>query len=164
MCLTIDYSKHPKRRALIAKQDIFTLKIAFLKSKNTTESYYQGTKQKLNELQKATMRARRGDVSAGLHSIVDEIFFDKYLPFDARGDEKRSVILCKIPKGSTYWLGRAGDIVSNQLVLIEPIVVNDASQKYLPQGNFIGSVYKLERKTFKLAKTICKSHNIKIGI
>ena len=45
-----------------------------------------------------------------LHSLVAWFGFDK---------NRQAILVCKIPKGSFYYIGKNGDIVSNKLTVIE---------------------------------------------
>ena len=166
MCLFIMSGPHK------AKKAFYTLKVAEGVNRVNCESFYLGHPQPYGE----TLESRivldgeedgEKDVENGLHSLVvlnemSTIFIGYF--FDDTMDNiltfKRGVILCKVPKGATYYLGENGDIASDKLVLIEPILINTNCDFKLEQN--LGHVENVT-DALKLAATIVKEMGLNIN-
>lgn len=156
MCLYIKSGPHK------AKKDIYTLKAAEKVTLEDCESFYQSVIQVYGELQKSILYECYDDsedkdiIENGLHSIIGDYhntIVHKHLIRNHNG-----VILCKIPKGSTYYIGTKGDIVSDKLILIEPIIAGN----YL-LNNIIWEDIRMP-EALELAEKIVNSYGIKIGL
>ena len=114
MCLNKTHSN-----VRIAGKDIYTFKR--LKS-NLTAPYQYKFQYKLNFLYKTEIKHSRYDRKAileGFHSLwATTLAYNEVSYFDR---EKNIIVLCKIPKGSRYYIGNYSDIVSNQII-IEKII------------------------------------------
>lgn len=142
MCLTPIQNK-----ASIAKKDIYTFKrLKMVRDKNgiiLKAPYQSHFHYNLNHLYKEVkLKIKKGfnnSIYEGYHSYYKEtkpteryfINFNSYY-FD-KGDE--CIVLCKIPKGSKYFLGENNDIVSNQIIL-EKIIFEPKS--ITPKQNRLG--------------------------
>lgn len=66
---------------------------------------------------------KRNKIESGLHSCIDPISAS----FIGAGNNISKIFIAKIPRGSEYFLGENGDIVSNQLII--------SDREYKPHGN-----------------------------
>lgn len=132
MCLTINKIFKTKKQAkeysskpLIAKKDIIVYKVL---RKNNTSRYkrfkfkkgYQYTNDKFGfsyydyykyyDSYKPIIKLWKLSIEEGLHSCIDKNSTNQH----NHGDSK--IIKMIIPKGSEYFLGKRGDIVSNKLI------------------------------------------------
>lgn len=175
MCLYINKYDGDMKKPFIADKDIYTLKLATNVDAISCTSYYRKCRQIYGELYKSklsvsikrdlrglnSLRCKVRVVERGLHSFIDNCIYEhiNYL----REEYLEGIILCKIPKGSKYYVGDKGDIVSDKLILIEPIIVVD--DDYESEVEFIQLYEKLSStKLFDIAVDICKSYGIKIGL
>lgn len=124
MCLTV------KSELKRAKQDLYTIKfVLFHKhgiSSNKPEikytTYYRDKELEFNKVYTADLSIKkkiRESVYVGFHSF-NAIPHRKYNIFMLNGNfsmRYHRCVICKIPKGSLYYLGDAGDIVSNQMIM-----------------------------------------------
>ncbi len=165
MCLNINNKYHSDNIALVAKKDIFTLKMSENTNNKYTYSFYNSVQQPLNKLLRSKFSFVGGSIEKGLHSILSLDFFDSLYQMNYRFDltraTKREILLCKIPKGSKYFIGIVGDIVSNQLIILEPIIANNTSNIKLTENVTFNEI---DRTLLKYAIDICESHGYKIGI
>lgn len=156
MCLIIKSGPH------ISERDIFTLKTAEGVNNVHCYSFYRVVHQYYEKLYTAHIKPTYYDeIANGLHSIYcTKTAVEKRLFGFWDMSCERGVVLCKIPKGSTFYLGKRGDIVSNQLILLEPLVSG---------GILKGSKYEVVKirdlhQALSHAEKICKSYKIKIGL
>ena len=138
MCLVIDLDVHEikgKRPApLIADKDYYVLK--FVSDWNFEQghgvSFFRKAKQHANTILKSRLTKQKvliGDyrVYQGLHSVSAKSIMprSKALFMWDSANSDSTLLLAKIPKGAKYYKGCGNDIVSNRLILIEPLVTND---------------------------------------
>lgn len=166
MCLTINKFYHPDLKAKIAEKDIYTLKVSKY-DMNTKKpiSYYQNTLQYYNIILQSDLIFKRfsnDKIKQGLHSLINGITGTMYNDnFDIICIPK-IFILCRIPKGSEYFIGMNNDIVSNQLELIQPIIGND---KYFNYSKINSMKYNLiNNKLWNICVKHCKKAGYKIGL
>lgn len=141
-----------------AKKDFYTLKVAEYVTKKNCKSFFQGQYQEYGRLLTEHKFDEFWDnqnpdfgMVYGFHSFVKTptlVQMDFNLTCDYRG-----VILCKIPKGSKYYLGKYSDVISNQLELIEPICVSD---NFLEEKVRISTVLG----ALKHSRKVCESYGI----
>ena len=126
MCLKIKSGPHT------AKKDFYTLKLAYRVTEKDSVSFYREVKQSYGKKLRAKFThfvnsfgvTVTDTIKTGLHSIlvgkaskiVSGYSFDY-------GMAEKGVILCKVPKGATYYLGQENDVVSDKLILVEPLIV-----------------------------------------
>ena len=114
MCLN---ASHPKVKIL--KEDKKVYKILEYKPKSPKYKYvswYKGFKYSFNTLYtiKGKLTIYYGDVNEGFHAYRTK---KAYKNSFAWGNNRAVLVECTIPKGSEYFLGKNGDIVSNQIIL-----------------------------------------------
>lgn len=103
----------------IAENDLYTIKLLDHYKNDHYSSPYRDSPYKLGKLKSAGIISKKHkiDVSLerGLHSFYryDTDWFPYGLSSNAR------LIICKIPKGSSYYLGSRGDILSDKLIPLE---------------------------------------------
>jgi len=138
MCLHISLLHHERVNSeeafpgyipRIAKKDLYCFKMVqnFNPAKGKCTSYYVNAKQKVGKVMKSRLVGYSGfknTIDEGLHGIrigserrLSRIRMDRY--------HLTTLMLAKIPEGSKYYIGKKGDIVSNTMVLVEPIVTNE---------------------------------------
>ena len=112
MCL---YTKSVEK---VAENDLYTITVLNCYPEDNLKSPYQDVKYKLGELKTVNSlrkRALQGEViRKGLHSYIDckhHCFGEIY--------DKYKLYICKIPKGSRYYIGIYSDIVSDNLIVLE---------------------------------------------
>jgi len=123
MCLTV-VSKLKKATTDIYVAKFFNKSIYFTGPKKGKIKYlspYRGTSYEIGEkktaMNMATKKVMYESVSVGLHAFIEN---KKRYSFMTGFDKNRQAILvCKIPKGSFYYIGKNGDIVSNKLTVVE---------------------------------------------
>lgn len=148
MCLIIKSGPHT------AKRNFYTLKMAEEIDIDKCKSFYMLDIQFYKHKITSRLDVDCEIISKGLHSIYDPHGEVE----DINNFENaigRGVVLSKIPRGATYYIGQNGDIVSNKIELIEPLVVND---------NLLGEEVAIEGHTgmksaLILAYKIAKSYN-----
>ena len=162
MCLTVNKKLHPGKKPLVAKQDMYTFKVCrnLSEDKKVCFSFYKRAQQPLGKLLKSNMDSvdRYNEIEKGLHSLqiknnidsngLGTHTFDLYPIYTS----SISILLCKIPKGSKYFIGRQKDIVSNKLVLIEPLVSNTNAYSLecrIKNCEYVSDAYKEALKIFK---------------
>lgn len=153
MCLRIKSGPH------IATKNFYTLKIVrslyVSETKTHGYSFYQGAMQEFDVKYKAKIVKNRWDneIYEGLHSIYKKVndksksFFNGYYNLI---DKDASIVLCKIPKGSKFYIGNRDDIVSNNLILLETIITND---NFLDKEIDNMPLHKALGKAFDIMKT-----------
>lgn len=111
MCLKV------KSELRIAKTDLYTIKKLNIYNGTTLRSPYYKKHWKIGIIETAKMgeKKKKGDyASKGFHSLIQPTnnwfrTLDKYCV----------IMICRIPKGSKYYLGKGDDIISNQLEIVE---------------------------------------------
>lgn len=182
MCLKINKKYHPDLTHLIANKDIYTLKLSKYDFKrNKAKSYFIENLQSFSLLPKITFSySYFGEIEKGYHSVykANDRNCISGIQFDGKFVKNPLIIiLCKIPKGSKYFIGYDGEIVSNQLELIQPILCNEffkneyfsksdknndsAKFDYLDNNLFIDL---LNKYTFNICIKHCKEAGYKIGL
>lgn len=134
MCLNIDVRFHKRIvkdliQPLTAKKDIYCLKLVenYDDNKKTCNSFYREAPQKEGKLMNSKLEVINNlVVEKGLHGIR---IFETFISFCT--SRETTVMLAKIPKGSKYYIGNDGDIVSNKMILIEPLASNSDDIKGL---------------------------------
>jgi len=152
MCLIIKSGPH------IASKDIYTLKMGEYASLEKCSSFFMNEEQNVGELLTSDCVANKSGsfVGKGLHSICDVSVRNILQNYDFKRNNSRGIYLCRIPKGSEFYIGRDGDIVSDCLILDELIVSNlDLLEEKVNVNNTKGA--------FKLAVKILLTYGIKIG-
>lgn len=153
MCLKIKSGPHK------AKKAFYTLKIGETISEKGYKSYIRGNPQKFGQKLKAKIRPLGGEINAGIHSLYK--FKKEY--WNGSFDDKwgnRGIILCKIPRGTTYYIGLEGDVVSELLIPVEPICISGSALKV--KGGRQISLSELDdalKASFKVVKKL--GYNIK---
>ena len=160
MCLKIKSGPHT------AKKAFYTLKVAEHIEAKSCKSYFQTVHQDFGKLLTSELRMESpyyNVIYIGLHSLItSEIDYIRKQIFDYPFDGhcfKAGILLCKIPKGATYYLGQEGDIVSDKLILVEPILVSSLSEIKLE--NNIGEVKETLTAIHEAAK-LMKESNLNI--
>jgi len=109
----------------IAKNDLYTIKVLSIYNNNLL-SPYQSSEYKLGKIKSAGVISKKHKIGVklerGLHSFykIPKCWFsDNFL-------HNQVLVLCQIPKESTYYLGHDGDIISNKLIPLE--IVNTKSK------------------------------------
>lgn len=145
MCLTTNF------KGRIAKKAFYTFKFMDNPTISCCQSPYQGTiynyntKRNLNTEVNSEIQTRSFDynfknwqrdlpINYGFHSlrfnfVIRKINSNLPIWFDTDFDRSwkcKVIILCKIPKGAKYFYGDSGDIVSNKIEIIEPLMFNEA--------------------------------------
>ena len=152
MCLLVN------SKLKTAQKDFYTLKAAEDVTETDCKSFYQEVLQEYNVLydeeSKFDKKAKEGDtLIKGFHSYFNQPSrLDMSFDLESYNAGGRGVILCKIPKGTKYYLGTEGDIITSKILLVEPLVV---------YGNFLGETVKdiIELpEAFILARKICNSY------
>lgn len=166
MCLKIDKNHHPKLKPKIAAEDIYTLKVSkCCNITNKPKSYFKHSIQNYNTILKSDLLFKRffNDViEEGLHSLISGITNTMRGDFFDGSESKKIIILCRIPKGSKYFIGMDNDIVSNQLELIQPILGNDKYFNYIKKNSMKYNLIK--KNIFDICVEHCKEAGYKIGI
>lgn len=166
MCLNINTRHHPRLKHLIANRDIYTLKVSLYNNKlRKPVSYYRNVYQKYNEVLNSNLIFNNfynnNKITKGLHSLISGFTGVLYGDdFDSTRDTI-IIILCRIPKGSEYYIGKENDIVSNKLVLIQPIVVNN---QYPIKNNNILNIPRLNTSLWNRCIKHCEEAGYKIGL
>lgn len=143
---------------ITAKKDFYTLKVAEFVTLKSCLSYYQCITQEYKVVYKVDMRLDQLPnrlIHEGLHSIYDVYKLNKDYSIGAHPfTDSQGIILCRIKKGANYYLGDNGDIVSNQLELLEPIIMNDIllEEKVEDIHNMLSALI--------YALNICKSYHL----
>jgi hypothetical protein len=134
MCL------NPHTGKLIAKKDLYVLKVlrknlAWSSEKRdfvstgTYMSPFRGFNYELGKVYKLRrpIRPRQGGtIDYGYHAYVASALYNKGTDLPFHLGQTTAVMLCRIPKGSVYYRGSI-DIASNQIEIIEPLLVGDNS-------------------------------------
>lgn len=147
-----------KSELKIAEKDLYVLKVlsSFKFDKQFGYSYYQDVRQSLNKLYKSAIVYELFSdyrIERGLHAIrigVDTSFFRN---LDLTTSYSTVICLAVIPKGSKYVIGGDGDIVSNQIIILEPLV---SSTDHLEEK--CSKSLKSKDGFFRLASKIAKSY------
>lgn len=152
MCLFIKSGPH------VAKKTFYTLKVAEKVKKDGCHSFYRNAYQKYNTTLCSILKVKsRGLlIGKGLHSLIGILPNNNPILDHDPSIMDRGIVLCKVPKGATYYLGH-GDIVSNKLIIIEPLVVQ--SNLLEEKLNLKWREWTLE-SFFRCAVKICKSYNL----
>ena len=123
MCLTIK-SKLKKATTDIYVAKFFNKSIYFTGPKKGKIKYlspYRSTSYEIGETKTAMNMATKKIiyelVSVGLHAFIENK--KRYLFTSSFDKNRRAILVCKIPKGSFYYIGKNGDIVSNKLTVVE---------------------------------------------
>lgn len=172
MCLTINQSYHKYFEARIAKEDIYTLKVSLIDNITLLpKSYFRYDSQKYGLLPKVILKKEyyhQSKVLNGYHSLIKSftggMFYDS---FD-KINNSVIIILCRIPRGSRYFIGNDGDIVSNQIELIQPIIGNDEfynknKQKLIFENKKLNYT-EMDQYLFSTCVKYCKNAGYKIGL
>lgn len=154
MCLNIVSGPH------VAKKDFYVVKILEQITKTSGYSPYQYYKYNFKEKVTTEIRVLKGKVSEGLHALVIDNVMDSGwvlhcvdydLGYAVLGS---GLVLCKIPKGATYYLGNNKDIVSNELIPLEPVmtmrddgVIKDGVVEKLTFKEAVGNTEKYLKTT-----------------
>ena len=163
MCLVIKSGPHT------ATKDLYTLKIGEDLSEKGFRTFYQEFPMIYNKLYRAKLTKNEdGNIEKGFHTLQATMLkknnsWLSYISFDdCYFTHPVAVILCKIPKGSIYYIGDSADIASNQLVPIEPLLVNKGSKVQLEEDyEHINSLYN-DLKWVTYLKRVCKSYGIEL--
>ena len=121
MCLCVDTKKHFNGKPKIADTDILVYKMLTLNDEGEIVTPYQRYLIIFDENGTFTYSKVRlkkignSEITKGIHSFLSEIgaWLLRYHEFD------RSIHYAIIPKGSRYFIGVVGDIVSNNLIVFE---------------------------------------------
>jgi hypothetical protein len=132
MCLIVDKTIHPDLKPRVAKKDLYVYKF-MINRKGRCLSYYQSFKYNLKKIYKTSLVTEKDTQRFGFHAYkIPDIH--KILDLKAPSIfgiypssticKNTTLYLAKIPKGSIYYIGKDEDIVSDKLMLIEPLVSN----------------------------------------
>jgi len=108
MCLRV------KSELKTADKDLYVIK-KLINFYDKLKSPYRGTTWTLKELKTAKLSEKRcigSEVNVGFHSLIKPGWFYHLYNDDV-------LMVCKIPKGSKYYLGINGDVVSDKLEIVE---------------------------------------------
>jgi hypothetical protein len=110
------------------------MKFRISNSSELITSHYRSYEYKLNVPQHSILQIGKCSQEEGLHSyMIPDInetdkrskrFFESFYPGFLSIDERSTLYLAKIPKGTRYYIGKGKDIASESLVLIEPLISN----------------------------------------
>lgn len=121
MCLIISSGPH------IAKKDFYVVKIMEGVTKEKAVSPYRSFQYTFNTPLISKIKIERRKINVGIHAIIVDglagsswVLRSVFCHFDWP-DLGSGYILCKIPKGATYYLGDDNDIVTDNLIPLEPI-------------------------------------------
>jgi len=145
-----------KIKSLVATHDMYTLKWVeeYNHEQRSGISFHRKCYQEINKLLEARGFKKTiyfnalPSVYEGIHSLIIErkqSSLDGYVI----NDWGRACILCKIPKGSHYYIGAEGDIVSSSLIMIEPIVTSCNSLEETISAKTTTSATKIAREIVK---------------
>lgn len=109
MCLDKKHSIYK-----VAKKDLYTIKYL---DKSMTSPFMDFTYE-LNKLYSIKTNKFWNVFS----TVVKKGFHSAFQHYPACAN---TIVLCKIPKGSKYYIGSHGDVVSTQIELIKTILTND---------------------------------------
>lgn len=161
MCLKI------KSGPYVAKKDFYTLKIATGITKTHSVSPYQYFKYEFGKEQQSDFEILDNRVEKGLHSLlIDKVGGSSWVVgYFVWGDflycpSGLGLILCKIPKGSIYYLGEDQDIVSDNLIPIFPVITKEIDDKAIEDGEQVKCTYF--REMAALAEKWVKNANYNI--
>lgn len=124
MCLEI------KGKLKTASKDFYTLKFVSDPTKRGCLSYYMRVPLKFNKVLNSNLTASGGEVGPGFHSLLirdEKSIWLGRVWWDPITYEPLGVILCKIPKGSNYYLGKDGDVASDNIILLEVVATNSSN-------------------------------------
>lgn len=139
MCLTINDTFHKKGKSLKAEQNILVYKVL---ERGFDEKYYtpyQGMPINFNPndgmfFYKNT-RLLRGDIAGSIANGIHSFFNDAKADALANKFYKESMHYAIIPKGSRFFIGENGDIVSTNLVVFK------TKKDYLKGKKLFGKIY-----------------------
>ena len=123
MCLVIDKAYHPNFKPLIANGDIEVIKVLTFGNKGWTTPYqhkkiYFIFKRAILKSKMKRSSLYTDEVCEGIHSCLNEAKA-KYVMAHSIG----SLAFCAIvPKGSKFYYGTDGDIVSDKLIILKECV------------------------------------------
>lgn len=140
MCLKIKSGPH------VAKKDFFVLKIGKFINKKGFTAPYRGTLYSYNSVYTSKIETELGifykEVEKGLHSLlVDNAHKSSWSVhpggYWGSGLFSSGLLLCKISKGATYYLGINGDVASNKLEVLVPIITSEENSDAIEDGEQI---------------------------
>ena len=143
----------------IAEKDLCVLKVLSYYDFNRKlgYSFFQSSLQRIGQLYRSVLGVNpySTSIEKGLHSIrIDTKYKGDW--FSALDLESRSnvlvICLAVIPKGSKYIIGKEGDIVSNKLMILEPIISSSKDLEVKVPYSYYGRAY------IKLASKIVESY------
>lgn len=161
MCLYLKSSKI-KPEPLIAKRDIYCLKAVdhYNEEKNICFSFYRSSLQRVGELMESQLGNPQSCIDKDLYKIekgLHAIVLGSYLNSGGFATNT-TIMLAKIPKGSKYYKGINGDIVADQMILIEPLVSNRDLNNLSVKIKGVMSI----RPMFAMANNILKEEGYKV--
>ena len=120
MCLVIDRVRHPNLKPLVANHDIEVMKVLTFGNKGWTTPYRY---KKIHFIfKKAILKSEMrisilytDEVCEGIHSCLDVAKVKEVMSYNAGS----LVFQAIIPKGSKFYYGTDGDIVSNKLIILK---------------------------------------------
>jgi len=155
MCLIISIKHHKKingsYKPKTAKKDLYCLKAVmdYDPESGRCLSYFKMRFQWKGILMKSSLsNPCMSSIDIGLHAY--RLHEPTYNWID---DHRDTIMLAKIPKGSKYYVGFAGEIVSDTMVLVEPIVTNGS---FLPDN--VNPVCLEVKDMVKIANKILKGY------
>jgi hypothetical protein len=163
MCLYI------QEGPLVAKKDLYTLKLAESPTSKTFFTFYQNFQMRLGRTYTTKIRVVDGKseystrITEGFHSLraTELKKADHWLAIDFDGVwYSKCLVLCRIPKGSTYYLGTRSNVVSDMLEPLEFLLCNNISrvqlEQFLPVANLAEDKHLWLPHLFK----VCRSEGI----
>lgn len=154
MCLNAISSKRT------AKKDWYTIKLVEQPHPAFAYSFYRYARQPYNKLLKSHLDKPNfwGAIHKGLHSFV----LGPQIPVLIRQKTRfydSGIVLCRIPKGAEYYLGKGKEVASNKLEIVEVVfcVNNKVKLDEEVEVNLNGS--QVYRKLLKVIKSY--GYNIK---
>lgn len=174
MCLTVENKYHPKNKPLVAEQDIYTLKISRVNDDDKPIAYFKKCEQKYGLLPRVKIDKNINffdeiKIHTGYHSLLTGFTISIITDYFDCTESKKIIILCRIPKGTKYYIGNNNDIVSERLELIQPIICNKSYYKKMnkPSKYYVGNTLYynyIHNKIFKRCVKHCKEAGYKIGL
>lgn len=159
MCLLIKSGPHT------ARKDFYTIKMVEYPNENECYSFYQRFRYEYNKLYSTTIFAPENNaINEGFHSI--QIGFKTDWLEGYFDSESKAIVLCKVVKGSKYYIGKDRDIVSNKIMVVEPIILSQNSISDLSKKlgfEYIGDHWKTET-LWSYVKPIVESYGLNIEL
>lgn len=158
MCLTLNDRFHSSEKTpIIADKDYVTYKILVTANGIVYFTPYRSQKITFDELNIARLGKVRFSYlteHTDSHNITD-VFrgYHTFLTLDTANEKfpkVRRIVPAIIPEGTKFFIGKHGDIVSNNIIYVKD---EETLKKYYPDATYLAKVYKkFSRKNRKKRK------------